>query len=45
MPGAVGRLPDANEPTEDSIPVILARTLGTALPAEVSAISASVQSS
>jgi putative intracellular protease/amidase len=33
VPGALGRLPDANEPTEDSIPVILARTLDTVLPA------------
>jgi transcriptional regulator GlxA family with amidase domain len=33
VPGAVGRLPDADEATDDSIPVILARTLDTALPA------------
>jgi putative intracellular protease/amidase len=32
VPGALGRLPDENEPTEDSIPVILGRTLNTALP-------------
>lgn len=36
VPGALGRLPDedesTNEPTDDTIPVILARTLDTALP-------------
>lgn len=32
VPGALGRLPDEDEPTDDTIPVILARTLGTALP-------------
>ncbi|MCS7478449.1 DJ-1/PfpI family protein [Umezawaea endophytica] len=32
VPGALGRLPDDDEPTDDSIPVILARTLETALP-------------
>ncbi|MBA8923203.1 transcriptional regulator GlxA family with amidase domain [Kutzneria viridogrisea] len=32
VPGAVGRLPDGEEPTEDSIPAILGRTLGTELP-------------
>lgn len=33
VPGAAGRLPDDNEPTDDSIPVILGRTLNTELPA------------
>jgi putative intracellular protease/amidase len=33
VPGAAGRLPDDNEPTDDSIPVILGRTLDTELPA------------
>jgi transcriptional regulator GlxA family with amidase domain len=33
VPGAVGRLPDDGEPRADSIPVILARTLDTGLPA------------
>ncbi len=33
VPGAVGRLPDENEATDDSIPVILGRTLDTGLPA------------
>src|SRR5689334_16282805 len=33
VPGALGRLPDADEPADDSIPVILARTLDTPLPA------------
>jgi transcriptional regulator GlxA family with amidase domain len=32
VPGALGRMPDENEPTDDSIPVILARTLDTPLP-------------
>lgn len=32
VPGALGRLPDEDEPTDDTIPVILARTLDTALP-------------
>ncbi|GAA1002712.1 glutamine amidotransferase [Acrocarpospora pleiomorpha] len=32
VPGALGRMPDGKEPTEDSIPVILSRTLDTALP-------------
>ncbi|HWO68152.1 MAG TPA: DJ-1/PfpI family protein, partial [Umezawaea sp.] len=32
VPGALGRLPDDDEPTDDSIPVILGRTLDTALP-------------
>jgi putative intracellular protease/amidase len=35
VPGAVGRLPDANEPTDDSVPVILSRTLDTDLPARL----------
>jgi putative intracellular protease/amidase len=33
VPGALGRMPDEDEPTDDSIPVILGRTLDTALPA------------
>lgn len=33
VPGAVGRLPDENEATDDSTPVILGRTLDTGLPA------------
>jgi putative intracellular protease/amidase len=33
VPGAAGRLPDENEAPEDSIPVILGRTLDTGLPA------------
>jgi transcriptional regulator GlxA family with amidase domain len=33
VPGAAGRLPDEGEPREDSIPVILGRTLDTGLPA------------
>ena len=33
VPGATGRLPDENEATNDSIPVILGRTLDTGLPA------------
>jgi transcriptional regulator GlxA family with amidase domain len=33
VPGALGRLPDGDEPADDSIPAILGRTLGTALPA------------
>ncbi|GAA0408871.1 glutamine amidotransferase [Acrocarpospora corrugata] len=33
VPGALGRMPDENEPTEDSIPVLLGRTLDTTLPA------------
>jgi transcriptional regulator GlxA family with amidase domain len=33
VPGAAGRLPDENESTDDTIPAILARTLGTRLPA------------
>ncbi len=33
VPGALGRLPDEDEPADDSIPVILGRTLDTALPA------------
>jgi transcriptional regulator GlxA family with amidase domain len=32
VPGALGRLPDAEEPADDTIPAILARTLGTPLP-------------
>src|SRR5689334_5856360 len=32
VPGALGRLPDGGEPAEDSIPVVLGRTLDTALP-------------
>jgi putative intracellular protease/amidase len=32
VPGALGRLPDDDEPTDDSIPVILSRTLDTPLP-------------
>lgn len=32
VPGAVGRLPDGDEVADDSIPVILGRTLDTALP-------------
>jgi putative intracellular protease/amidase len=33
VPGAAGRLPDEHEATDDSIPVILGRTLDTRLPA------------
>jgi len=33
VPGAAGRLPDDGEAREDSIPIILARTLDTGLPA------------
>jgi transcriptional regulator GlxA family with amidase domain len=33
VPGAAGRLPDGNEAVDDSIPVILGRTLDTGLPA------------
>ncbi|GAA1359068.1 DJ-1/PfpI family protein [Catellatospora chokoriensis] len=33
LPGAAGRLPDDGEPADDSIPVILGRTLETDLPA------------
>lgn len=33
VPGALGRLPDGNEPADDSIPAVLARTLDTPLPA------------
>lgn len=33
VPGALGRLPDGDEPSDDTIPAILARTLDTALPA------------
>jgi putative intracellular protease/amidase len=33
VPGAAGRLPDENEPGDDSIPAILGRTLDTGLPA------------
>ncbi|MET0234096.1 MAG: DJ-1/PfpI family protein [Kibdelosporangium sp.] len=33
LPGALGRLPDGDEPTDDSIPAILGRTLQTPLPA------------
>ena len=33
VPGAAGRLPDENEATDASIPVILGRTLDTGLPA------------
>ncbi|GAB4050512.1 DJ-1/PfpI family protein [Catellatospora paridis] len=33
VPGAAGQLPDDGEPAEDSIPVILGRTLETGLPA------------
>ena len=33
VPGAAGRLPDENETTDDSIPVILGHTLDTGLPA------------
>jgi hypothetical protein len=29
VPGALGRLPDGEEPADDTIPAILARTLGT----------------
>jgi putative intracellular protease/amidase len=33
VPGALGSLPDGGEPADDSIPVILGRTLDTGLPA------------
>lgn len=32
VPGAVGRLPDGDDTADDTIPAILARTLGTPLP-------------